>query len=229
MVITPTNCIKTSHTIIRRFTRVGGTCFQAHTRIALKNVLRNFLTTLLFAENVEEHGSGKNSLVTKETYAKVIGLHKKWLKVEFIVVTNLLLKVLDETSHLCYLFESDSALIYQLCDAVKDGMENLIDIKNDDVGDMSDLLPQNIKVMKKTVDNANFLNANTITIQVEATNIPPCQLRKIHNTSQEDQMEVEKKLVKIKETFKFNSVSQGKKKMASVKTSLLSNTVSLVL
>ena len=67
----------TLHIPSLRFTRVGGTRFQAHTLIALENFLRNFFTTLLFAENVEEHGSGKNSLVTKETYAKVIGFRKK--------------------------------------------------------------------------------------------------------------------------------------------------------
>ena len=72
----------------------------------------------------------------KENYAKVIGFCKKWLKVEFIVVTNFFLKVLNETSHLFYLFKSDSVLIYQLRDAVKDTIENLIDMKNDDVGDM---------------------------------------------------------------------------------------------
>ena len=75
------------------------------------------------------------------------------------------MKVLNETSHLCYLFESDSALIYQLRDAVKDAIENVIDIKNDDVGDVSDLLPQNIKLIKEIIDDANFLNANTITVQ----------------------------------------------------------------
>ena len=67
----------TLHIPSLRFTRVGGTRFQAHTLIALKNFLRNFFTTLLFAENVEEHGLGKNSLVTKETYAKVIKFCKK--------------------------------------------------------------------------------------------------------------------------------------------------------
>ena len=63
-------------------------------------------------------------------------------------------KVLNETSHLCNLFESNSALIYQLPDAVKDVMENLIDIKNDDA---SGLLSQNIKLIKEPIDNANFL------------------------------------------------------------------------
>ena len=180
----------------------------------------------MFAENVEEHGSGKNSLITKETYAKVIVFCKKWFKVEFIVVTNLFLKLLIETSHLCYLFESDSALIYQLRDVVKDDIKNLIDTKNDDVGDASDLLPKHIKLIKEIINDANFLNANTITVQAKATSIPLHQLKKIHNISQEDRIEAENKLVKTKNIFKFNNVSQGKKKLASVKVSPLSTIIS---
>lgn len=116
-------------------------------------------------------------------------------------------------------------MIYQLRDAVKDAIENVIDIKNNDVGDVSDLLPPNIKLIKEIIDNANFLNANTITVQAEATNIPPCQLTKIRNMNQEDRIEAEKKLVKIKESFKFNSVAQGKKKLPSAKTSPLSTII----
>lgn len=51
-------------------------------------------------------------------------------KVEFIVVTNLFLKAPNETNHLYHLFESDSALLYQLRSAIKDVLEDLIDIKN---------------------------------------------------------------------------------------------------
>ena len=61
-----------------RFTRVGGTRFQAHTLSALSSFLRNFVVTVLFGENVEEHGSGKGSLVTKEMYPRIIGFRKKW-------------------------------------------------------------------------------------------------------------------------------------------------------
>ena len=41
-----------------RYTKVGGTRFQAHTLIALNNFIRNFLVNLLFVENAEEHGNG---------------------------------------------------------------------------------------------------------------------------------------------------------------------------
>ena len=43
---------------------------------------------------------------------------------------------------------------------------------NIDVGYMSDLPPQNIKLIKETIDYANYLNANTTTVQAEATTIP---------------------------------------------------------
>ena len=117
-------------------------------------------------------------------------------------------------------------LIYQLRDVVKDDIKNLIDTKNDDVGDVSDLLPKHIKLIKEIINDANFLNANTITVQAKATRIPLHQLKKIHNISQEDRIEAENKLVKTKNIFKFNNVSQGKKKLASVKVSLLSTIIS---
>ena len=110
-----------------------------------------------------------------------------------------------------------------LRDAVKDDIKNLIDTKND-VGDMSDLLPQHIKLIKETINNANFLNAYSVTVQAKATNIPLHQLKKIHNISQEDRIEAEK-LVKTKNIFKLNNVSQGKKKLTSVKASLLSTII----
>ena len=47
-------------------TMCGSTRFQAHNRNALTSFLRNFLLTLLFTENYEQQGSGKNRIVTKE-------------------------------------------------------------------------------------------------------------------------------------------------------------------
>ena len=55
---------------VLRFVHCGGTHFQAHTRNALTSFLRNFLVTLLFAENCEQQGSGKNRIVTKEMYTR---------------------------------------------------------------------------------------------------------------------------------------------------------------
>ena len=74
---------------VLRFLRCGGTHFQAHTRSALTNFIRNFLVSLLFAENVEEQGSGNDRLVTKEMYPKIVGFRKKWSNFEFIATANL--------------------------------------------------------------------------------------------------------------------------------------------
>ena len=65
--------------VAQRFTKVSGTMFQAHVLTALKN-LRNLLNSVLFAENVEENGSGKDVLVTKETYPKTCGFCKKMVE-----------------------------------------------------------------------------------------------------------------------------------------------------
>ena len=42
--------------------------------------------TLLFVVNDEDRCLGKNSLVTKETDAKVIGFYKKWLKLNLLLL-----------------------------------------------------------------------------------------------------------------------------------------------
>ena len=49
---------------------------------------------------------------------------------------------------------------------------------NIDVGYMSYLPPQNIKLIKEAIDYANSLNANTTTVQAEATTIPLHQSKK---------------------------------------------------
>ena len=57
---------------------VGGTRFQLHTLSALSSFLRNFLVTMVFAENVEHQGTSKDFLVTKEIYPKIIRFKKEW-------------------------------------------------------------------------------------------------------------------------------------------------------
>ena len=58
------------------FMHVSGTRFQPHTLLALSSFLR-MLITMLFTENVEHQGSGKDSLVTKEIYPKTIRFKKR--------------------------------------------------------------------------------------------------------------------------------------------------------
>ena len=84
-----------------RFNKFLGTPFQARLLTALKNFHQNFVPTFLFPKNVEENSSGRNIVLTKEIYTKIVGFLKKWLEVEFVVMAVLYLKVLHETSHFC--------------------------------------------------------------------------------------------------------------------------------
>lgn len=205
--------------IALRFTKVGGTRFQAHILRALTNFLRNFVVSLLFAENVEESGSGKNSVVTKDMYPKIVGFRKKWLKFEFIIVVGMYLKVLNQTSHLCYMFESDSVLIYQLREAIQDTIENLEEMLVED--DETEIMPQNIKILSETVESENFLDANTILIQAESTNVSAKKLRALNKLPEATRQEAEKNVVKIRENFKLNNVKQGREKLSNVKSTLI--------
>ena len=96
------------------FTRVGGTRFQPHTLLALSSFLRNFLVTMLFTKNVEHQESGKDSLMTKEMYPKIFGFKTKWHQLKFLASANIFLRVLNETSHLLYLMEADTVMVYQV-------------------------------------------------------------------------------------------------------------------
>ena len=91
---------------------------------------------------------------------------------------NLHIKVLNETNLLCYLMETDLALIYQLLDVIKYTIENLTKIKYDHEDDVFVLLLQNIKLLRETIESENFLNVDTVTVLAAATNIPPRQLKK---------------------------------------------------
>ena len=108
------------------FTRVGGTRSQPHTLNALSSFLQKFLMTMLFAENVEEQGSGKESLVTREMYPKIIGFKKKWRQLKFLASANTFFRVLNETAH--FLMEGDTAMIYQIQETTDDAILNLKDI-----------------------------------------------------------------------------------------------------
>ena len=202
-----------------RFTKVSGTRFQAHVLNALKNFLRNYLTSLLFAENVEENGNGKNALVTKETYPKIVGFRKKWLKHQFVATANLFLKVLNETGHLCFMLESDAMLVYEVRDTVDEVLENLKDIRDDD--DEAELMPQNIKFLSETVESENFLTANTMKIKVEATNVSFNKLQKLNKMSETERLEAEKKITRKTKTFVLNNVKQGKERIAKLRTTLI--------
>ena len=110
-----------------RFTKPDGTRFQAHVYLALHNFLRNFLMLLLFAENAEEaHG-----LVTAEMKLRLAGYRRKWVSYEFLGACHFFQKVLKETKKLSLLMEKDSALIYELHEAVVQAEENIGDLKDE--------------------------------------------------------------------------------------------------
>ena len=63
---------------------------------SLTNFIHNFLVSALFAEDVEEHGSGNDTIVTKEIYPQIVGFRKKWSKFQFIATPNLYFEVLKK-------------------------------------------------------------------------------------------------------------------------------------
>ena len=102
---------------------------------------------MLFAENVKEQGSRKESLVTKEMYPKINGLNKKWRKLKFLANASTFFRVLNERAYLFYLMEGNTSMIYQIQEAVDDAIWNLKDISEEKD---TPLFPANIKLIKET-------------------------------------------------------------------------------
>ena len=115
--------------------------------------------------------------------------------------------------------ESDSILTYQLHGVIREAIENLNDIKEEDVE--SDVFPTNIKMVSETTESDDFLSANTMVIKAQATNVSLNRLKQLNKMSEEDRQEAEKYVVKVNENFKLNSVAQGKQKLARVKSTLI--------
>ena len=129
----------------------------------MSNYLQNFLCYLLFAENGEEHGSDKNALVTKAVFSNIVGFRQKWITFEWTALANLFYKVLNKTSNLSCLLKSNSILVYQLYEFVRDTAYNLGEISSDD--DYDYLLPT-VKIIKGDSEEDSIL------VQVTPMNVP---------------------------------------------------------
>ena len=148
---------------VLRYTKVTGTRFQPHVKRGLSNFFRNFLPILLFAENVEEQGNGKDAIVTRLMFPKIIGLHKKWSMFEWIGVANLFYKVLLETSYLSLSMENNSVLLYELYGFLRDICCNLQELVDDED---YEYLPKSVTVSNENEDE------DLIDIEVTAMNAP---------------------------------------------------------
>ena len=168
---------------------------------------------MLFAENVEEQGSGKESLVTNDMYPKIIGFKKKWRELKFLASANTFFCVLNETAHLSYLIEGDTAMIYQIQEAVDDVILNLKDIAEEKD---TPLFLANVKLIKETEES------NVITVSVSASNVPENKLKKIRESKSSN----EPKVTFVKANFVLHNVKQGKEKVETIKSNLITAIIS---
>ena len=189
-----------------RFTRCGGTRFQAHTRAALASFFRNYLVTMMFAENVEEQGDGNERLVIKEMFPKLIGFRKKWSKLPFIATANLYFEVLNETAHLSLLMESDSIMIYQVVDFVQELSDNLTDTsRSEDYA----FLPFNVEEIG-IGDRLNWMLEDSMKTRVSACAGTVQAAKRLKTMSEEKRKVAEVKIKVAKEIITFHNVKTGK-------------------
>ena len=157
-------------------------------------------------------GSGKDRLVTKPMYPKIVRFRKKWSKYSTLAITNLFVKVLSETSQLSLIMENDSMLIYQIFDAVRNTRENLKDL----VDEKEDVLPQNIAIISQDRDN------DTMKIKVSAANATFKEMTRLGNTPIDDRdKELKRKITVIHEEFTLTKVQSGQQKVDLLQTNFI--------
>ena len=179
-----------------------GTRFQAHVHRGLSNVIRNFLTFILFTENAEEQRMGKDVIVTRKVYPKIIGFRKDWTNYGTIATAYLFLNVLSEISALSLIMETDSVLIYQLLVAVSEVCANLDDL----VEEKEDQLPTNMEIVDEDPEE------DSINIKVSATNATLKQYTKAKDLTEEDRRKIKKNVKIVHENFKLSNAATGKEK-----------------
>ena len=121
---------------------------------------------------------------------------------------------MNETAHLSYLMEGDTAMIYQIQEAIDDAIVNLKNIAEEKD---TPLLPANVKLFKETEESENLLMINTMTVSVSASNAPENRLKKICESKSSN----EPKVTVVKENFVLHNVKQGKEKVETIKSDLV--------
>ena len=147
-------------------------------------------------------------------YSDIIGFKKKWRELKFLASANTFFRVLNQTAHLSYLMEGDTAMIYQIQEAIDDAILNLKDIAEEKD---TPLFPANVKLIKETEESENFLMANTMTISISTSNVPENKLKKIRESKSRN----EPKVTVVKENFVLQNVKQGKEKVETIKSNLI--------
>ena len=144
---------------------------------------------MMFAENVEQSGSGKDRIVTKEMYPKIVGFRKKWSKFVFIGSANLYFQVLNGTALLSMLMESDSVMIYQLEQYVKEICSNLNDLATTNE---YDFLPFNIEEIGiEEREKSNWMLEDSMKTKVTASTAPLKLAKRMKTMSDEERTKVE--------------------------------------
>ena len=149
-------------------------------------------------------------------YTRFGDYRNKWLKYVFVSAAKLFFDVLNETAHLSLLFESESILVYQVKNAVEEILDNLRDISND--GDYDDM-PFNVKVTD------NRLTGDSVNITVSAMNANLKGIRSMQEMNEEERIEAEKNVTIHKDTFTFNDLKSGRKRIQVLRKKFISKII----
>ena len=185
--------------ICMTFVKSQGTRFQNHKYRAIKSFIVNYLPASLLFENYVEAG---NDLAKGATLAKIRGWLSVFRQYKFLASLNFYFKTLHETAHLAYLMQGASTMVTDIKDGLKDALNKLTALENEEI-----CLPF----------DGEEINGKVV-IRPSATNLPANQQFKKQNQLSEKQKARALRCVNIhREEFEVERVSrdQNQRKTAT--------------
>lgn len=195
------------------FKKTHGTRFQAHQYRGLKAMIVNFLSLLLFAENMIEGPK----MCTPDVKAMLKGYHNLWISYGYLASLELYRKVLKLTSHVSLTFQNKNIIITDVIDTLEECKTGLHEI----AAAPETEFPFCVEVNEES-DEAN--------LTARATNLPAtAQFRERSRMTDKQKIQADKYIVKeVRETFTVKKVYQGKQTVAKIKRELIPSIVSCI-
>lgn len=188
------------------FVNPKGTRFQAHRYHGIRVMIVNYLSLLLFAENMIE---ANNKTCKPELKAQLRGYLNKWLTYGYLGALELYRRVLRLTSHLSLIMQGQDILITDVLDGLEECKQELSQL----AASKEPLFP-----FSTQVDDS----ADHATLTVTATNLPATtQFKERVKLTERQKKGADKNITKVRETFELKKVTEGKQKVQKIKTDLI--------
>jgi len=196
------------------FINTKGTRFQEHNYRGIKAMIVNYLSLLLFCENMVE---ADNRSVKPDIKAMLKGYHDRMVTYGYLATLELYRQVLRLTTHASLMFQNKQVLITDVMDSLtecKAGLEEIAALEE---------TPFPFPVVVHEPDEQQDVNViPDVTFTVTATNLPAkAQFLERSKMTKRQVEQNDKRIKTIRETFTLKRVAQGKQQVAKIKQQLI--------